>query len=60
MPRANRILCFGTLVVTSATLLDWSIAAPTAWRRRSATRTPSEGARPQASEANVNTAKPQV
>jgi hypothetical protein len=55
---ANRILCFGALVVTSATLLDWSIAAPAAWRRRSTTRTPSEGARPQAAEATLNKAKP--
>ena len=58
MPRANRIRSLGALVVTRATLFDWSIAAPTAWTRRSRIRAPSEGARPQAAEAAVNTAKP--
>jgi len=57
-PRAKRIRFFGALVVTRATLLDWSIAAPAAWMRRRPTKTPREGARPQAAEATVNTAKP--
>jgi hypothetical protein len=59
-PRAKRISSFGALVVTRATLLDWSIAAPAACIRRSATRAPSEGARPQAAEATVKRANPQV
>ena len=58
IPRAKRILAFGALVVTRATLLACSIAAPIAWTRRSATRAPSEGARPHAAEATVKTAKP--
>jgi len=52
------ILAFGALVVTRATLLACSIAAPMAWTRRSATRAPSEGARPQTAEATENTTKP--
>ncbi len=33
-------------------------AAPTPWTKRSATRAPADGARPQPSEANVNSAAP--
>jgi len=57
-PSANRIRSLGALVVTRATLFAWSIAAPTAWTTRSTTRAPSDGARPQAAEATVNTANP--
>ena len=56
-PSAKRIRTFGALVVTRATLLASSMAAPTAWTRRSAA-SPSEGASPQAAEATVKTAKP--
>ena len=48
----------GTLVVTNATLLACSIAAPAAWISRKITRIPSAGASPHATEASVNTTKP--
>jgi hypothetical protein len=54
MPRTG----LAAAALVHATLFDWSIAAPTAWTRRSRIRAPSEGARPQAAEAAVNTAKP--
>ena len=58
MPSAARIRARGTLVTTRATLLACSMAAPAACTTRKATRSPSEGAKPQATEATVKTAKP--
>ena len=48
----------GTLVVTSATLLAWSIAAPTACMTRKPTSIPRLGASPQAADATVKVMKP--
>jgi hypothetical protein len=58
MPSARRVLPAGALVVTRATLLDCSMAAPAAWMTRNTTSRPSEGASPQAAEARVNSTNP--
>ena len=55
---ASRIRRRGTLVVTRATLLAWSIAAPTACTRRQATSAPRPGASAQAADPAVKTTKP--
>ena len=57
-PSAARRVRAGTLVTTSATLFACSSAAPPAWTTRSAMRTPSEGASPQAADAAENTTNP--
>ena len=41
-----------------ARLFAWSIAAPTAWSARNPHSAPSDGARPQSTEAKVKIEKP--
>ena len=55
---AARRIAAGLLVVTRATLLACSMAAPAAWTTRSATSAGSVGARPHAADATANTANP--
>ena len=43
-----------------ATLLAWSIAAPTAWSTRKPSRKPRLGASPQSAEPKMKTMKPYV
>ena len=57
-PSANRILAAGTLVVTRATLLACSMAAPAAWTSRNATSTASERASPHAADPAMKIMNP--
>ena len=52
--------CAGMARAMMATLLAWSMAAPTAWSTRKPSRAPRLGASPQSAEPTMKTMKPYV